>query len=104
MLIFFSEQYIYTYDLFGATGENNLDVNMLNCVYIKNNAWVTVNNDFWVTSEANRITSDPNIVIHGNECIILFLTRCFMSSTHNSAKTIIDRSFRNCRQGRSFLT
>ena len=42
---------------------------------IKNNAWVTVNNDFWVTSEANRITSDPKIVIHGNECIILFLTR-----------------------------
>ena len=71
---------------------------------IKNIAWVTVNNDFWVTSEAicqwfsrvtksrvkiivrhswkslaNRITSDPKIVIHGNECIILFLTCYFMS-------------------------
>ena len=62
---------------------------------IKNNAWVTVNNYFCVTSEAicqrwkslaNRITSDPKIVIRGNECIILFLTRCFMSWTHNSAK------------------
>ena len=66
---------------------------------IKNNAWVTVNNDFWVTSEAicqynfhgwrshewkslaNRIRSDPKIVIHGNECIILFLTRYLMSNT-----------------------
>ena len=27
---------------------------------------------------ANRITSDPKIVIHGNECIILFLTRYVM--------------------------
>ena len=68
---------------------------------IKNNAWVTVNDDFWVTSEAicqwfsrrhewkslaNRLTSDPKIVIQGNECIILFLTRYFMSWTHNSAK------------------
>ena len=64
---------------------------------IKNYAWVIVNNDFWVTSEAicqrfcqkslaNRITSDPKIIIHGNECIILFLTRCVMSWTHNSAK------------------
>ena len=48
-------------------------------------------------------TSDPKIVIHGNECIILFLTRYFMSWTHNPAKTIIDRSFCNCRQRRWFL-
>ena len=27
----------------------------------------------------NRITSDPKIVIHDNECIILFFTRYFMS-------------------------
>ena len=38
-----------------------------------------MNNDFGVSSEAicqslaNRITGDPKIVIHGNECIILFL-------------------------------
>ena len=65
-------------------------------LYIKNSAWVTVNNDFWVTSEAfannfhewqsherkllaNRLTSDPKIVIHGNECIILFLARYLVS-------------------------
>ena len=80
---------------------------------IKNNAWVTVNNEFWVTSGAicqwksfaNRITSDPKIVIHGSKCIIIFLTRYFMSLEHSILlKTIIDRSFRNCRQGRSFLT
>ena len=57
---------------------------------IKNNAWVTVNNSFWVTS-------DPKIVIHVNECIILFLTRYLVSGTHNSAKTIIDCWFRHCR-------
>ena len=68
-------------------------------------------NDFheWRSHEwkslANRITSDPKIVIHGNECIIIFLTRYFMSLEHSILlKTIIDRSFRNCRQGRSFLT
>ena len=65
---------------------------------IKNNAWVNVNNDFlsrvrrfgndfhsW-KSLPNRLTSDKKIVIHGNECIILFLTRYFMSWTHKSAK------------------
>ena len=89
---------------------------------IKNNTFVTVNNDFWVTSEAicqwfSRVTKSrvkiigkshhewPQIVIHGNECIILFLTRYFMSLEHTILlKTIIDRSFRICRQGRSFLT
>ena len=51
-------------------------------------------NDFheWQSHEwkslANRLTSDPKIVIHSNECIILFLTRYFMSWTHNSAKNI----------------
>ena len=86
---------------------------------IKNNAWVTVNNDFFVTSEAIRqwfsrvtksrvkiIAESPHewqkIVIHGNECIVLFLTRYFMSWTHKSA--IIERSFRHCCQGRPFLT
>ena len=55
--------------------------------------WITI---FGVTSEvifqklhawrshdwkvlANCITSDPKIVIHGNECIISFLTRYFLS-------------------------
>ena len=70
---------------------------------IKNNAWVTVNNDFgsrvrrfandfheWRSHEwkslANRITSDPKIDIHGNECIILFLTRHLCLGIHNSAE------------------
>ena len=38
-------------------------------------------------SLANRITSDPKYVIHGNECIISFLTRYLKSWTHNSAET-----------------
>ena len=72
-------------------------------LYIKNNAWVPVNNDFWSRvrwfandfhewrsqewkSLANHLTSDQKIVIHGNKCIILFLTRYFMSWTcHFSA-------------------
>ena len=45
---------------------------------IKNNAWVTVNIDFLVT---NHLTSNQNIVIHGYECIILFLTCYFISYT-----------------------
>ena len=69
---------------------------------IKNNAWFTVNNDFFVASEAIRqwfsrvtksrvkiIAESPHewqkIVINGNECIILFLTRYSMSWTHKSA-------------------
>ena len=69
-------------------------------IEIKNNAWVTVNNDFgsrvrrfanhfheWRSHElANRIRSDPEIVFLGNECIILFLKSYIMSRTHNSAK------------------
>ena len=71
--------------------------------HIKNSAWVTVNmvfgsrvrrfaKDFheWRSHEwkslVNLITSDPKIVIHFNECTILFLTCYFMSWTHNSAK------------------
>ena len=69
---------------------------------IKNNAWVTVNNDFWSRvrwfandfhewhshewkSMANHLTSDHKIVIHGNECIILSLTCYLMYWTHHSA-------------------
>ena len=69
---------------------------------MKNNACVTVNIDFWSRvrwfvndfhewrshewkSLANHFTSDQKIAIHGNECIVLFLTRYFISRTHNSA-------------------
>ena len=70
---------------------------------MKNNAWVTRENHWQIASLmtqkslftvtngshswkslANRPTHDPKIVIHGNECIILFLRRYFMSWTHNS--------------------
>ena len=37
-------------------------------------------------SLANRLTRDQKIVIHGNECIIFFLTRYIMSWSHNPAK------------------
>ena len=70
--------------------------------YIKNNVWVTVNNEFLVTSGVicqwfSRVTKSrvnisgksphewTKIVIHGNECIILFLTHNFLSWTHCSA-------------------
>ena len=46
-------------------------------------------------SLASRITSDPKIVIQGNECIILFLTRYFMSwtlSRLNSYRLVISPS------------
>ena len=51
-----------------------------------NNTFVTVNNDFWVTRDticqwfssqrillANRLTRDPEIVIHGKSCIVLYM-------------------------------
>ena len=37
-------------------------------------------------SLTNRITSDPKVVIHGNEWIVLFPICYFMSWTHNSTK------------------
>ena len=43
-------------------------------------------------SLAKRITSVPKIVIHGNDCIFLFLTRHFMFWTYNSAEYIHYRS------------
>ena len=63
---------------------------------MKNNAWVTMNYDFLVTSgvicqwfSRVKIISKspdkwPKIGIHSNKCIILFLTRHFMSWTHHS--------------------
>ena len=58
-------------------------------------SWVRrFGNDFheWRSHEVpkSRSAESPHewqkIVIHGNECIILFLTRYFMSWTHKSAK------------------
>ena len=39
-------------------------------------------------SSAYRFTSDPENIIHGNKCIILFVTRYIMDWTHNSAENI----------------
>ena len=110
----------YVITVMPSSNNTNIDTDREMCKiqrygYIKNSAWVTVNNDFfgsrvrrfannfheWRSHEwkplANRITSDPKIVSHGNECIILFLTCYLMFWTHNFAETIIDRWFRHCR-------
>ena len=74
-------------------------------IYIYINTWVIVNSDFLVTSEMIRqwfsrvtksqvknhwpITEKPvtkKSIIHGNDCIILNLTRYFMSRTHSFIK------------------
>ena len=83
---------------------------------IKNNAWVTVNNDFlsrvrqfgndfheWRSHcrIASRVTK---IVIHRNECIIFFLHAMLCHEHTNPLRTIIERSFCHCCQGRPFLT
>ena len=92
----------------------------------KNNAWVTMNNDFWVIRDAICqwfFTSYENrdFVTRENYCqvasrvtqkalftvtkLLFYFFTCYpMSWTYNSAKTIIYRSFLFCRQGRSFLT
>ena len=59
--------------------------------------------DEW-KSLANHITSDQTIVMHGNECIVLFLTRYFMLWTYNSAKKQSATDITHFRQERSFLT
>ena len=83
-----------------------VQTHQLKAIDIKNNAWVTVNNDFlsrvgwfgndfheWRSHEwkslSNRLTSDKKSVIHGNECIISFPSRYFMSSTHKSPKNLL---------------
>ena len=80
---------------------------------LKNNAWVTVNKDFWVTSEAIcqwfSLVTKSRVKIIGKshhewpKQSLFTVTNVLFYFLHNSAKTIIDRSFRNCRQGRSFL-
>ena len=92
--------------IFGSCGEDNTSQSG-GCILgsngddikedIKNNAWITVNKDFfgqewgifandfhkWQSHEwkslANHITSDQKIVIPSNKCTILFLTHYYMS-------------------------
>ena len=86
--------------------------------YIKNNARVTVNNDFWVTSEAicQRFSSRVKIIGKSNhewpknrysrQRMYYFISYTLFYVLEHTIllKTIIDGSFRNCRQGRHFLT
>ena len=77
---------------------------------IKNNAWVTVNNDFLITSEvicqslANHITSDRKSLFSVTNVLFYFLHVILCPEYTIPLKTIIDHWFRHCRQGRSFLT
>ena len=89
---------------------------------IKNNAWVTVNNDFFghewgdlpmiftsdeVTSENHwQITPlvTKNSLFTVTNVLFYFLHAILYLEHTVPLQTIIDRSFRHCRQGRSFLT
>ena len=77
---------------------------------ITNNVWVIVNNDFFVTSEAIRqwfaesphkwqksLFTVTNVLFH-------FLYAILCHEHTNPLRTIIERSFRHCCQGRPFLT
>ena len=88
---------------------------------IKNNAWVTMNNDFcheWgdsvmiftsdeVTSEnhcriASRVTKNSLFTV--TNVLFYFLHAISCHENTNPLRTIIERSFRHCCQGRPFLT
>ena len=90
--------------------------------YIKNNAWVTVNNDFFVTSEAirpwfSRVTKSrvkimaesphewQNKSLFTVTNVLFYFLHAILCHEHtNPLRTIIERSFRHCCQGRPFLT
>ena len=89
---------------------------------IKNNAWVTVNNDFFVTSEAirqwfSRVTKSRVKIIAESSHewqkkslftvtnVLFYFLHAILCREHtNPLRTIIERSFRHCCQGRPFLT
>ena len=88
---------------------------------IKNNAWVTVNNYFFVTSEAirqwfSRVTKSRVKIIaespHEWQKSLFTVTKVLFYFLHalscnghtNPLKLITERSFRHCCQGQSFLT
>ena len=88
---------------------------------IKNNAWVTVNNDFlsrvrrfgndfheWRSHEwkslPNRLTSDKKSLFTVTNVLFYFLYAILCHEHTNPLRTIIERSFRHCCQGRPFLT
>ena len=88
---------------------------------IKNNAWVTVNNDFWPRvgwfandshewrshewkSLAKHLTSDQKSLFTVTNVLFYFFHAILYLEHTVPLQTIIDRPFRHCRQGRSFLT
>ena len=89
---------------------------------IKNNAWVTVNNDFFVKSEAirqwfSRVTKSRVKIIAESphewqkksifmvaNVLFYFLQAILCHERTNPLRTVIERSFRHCCQGRPFLT
>ena len=88
---------------------------------IKNNAWVTVNNDFlsrvrrfdndfneWRSQEwkslPNRLTSDKKSLFTVTNVLFYFLHAILCHEHTNPLKIIIERSFRHCCQGWHFLT
>ena len=98
-----------------------IDSSILYSNDIKNNAWVTVNNNFcheWadsaiiftsdeVTSEnhcriASRVTKKSLFTV--TNVLFYFLHAILCHEHPNPLRTIIERSFRHCCQGRPFLT
>ena len=67
---------------------------------IKNNAWVTVNNDF-----LSRVRRFGNDFHEWRTNVLFYFLHAFLCHEHtNPLRTIIERSFRHCCQGRPFLT
>ena len=89
---------------------------------VKNNAWVTVNNDFLVTSEVicqwfSRVTKSrgkffgksphewPQKSLFTVTNLLFYFLHTILYLGHTGPlRTIIDCSFRYCRWGRCFLT
>ena len=80
---------------------------------IKNNAWVTVNNDFFSrvrrlgnhfhSSLPNRLTLTKKSLFTVTNVLFYFLHAILCHEHTNPLRTIIDRSFRHCCHGRPFL-
>ena len=86
------------------------------CKIIHELPWISV----WVTNGAiwqwflvvksrvkiigKSLHERPKIVIHDNELSFYLLHTIYMLCTYNCAETVISRLFRQCHQGRSFLT
>ena len=108
--------------LYAEPFEINVNIQLpLNHQDIKNNAWVTVNNDFlsrvrrfgndfheWRSHEwkslPNRLTSDKKSLFTVTNVLFYFLHAILCHEHTNPLRTIIECSFRHCCQGRPFQT